>query len=112
MKEGDIVLTAIPQSDNKMKNRPVLLLRRMPGYGDYLACGVSTQIHQLIKDFDELISENDADFTHSGLLKESIIRLGFLAVLPVRNIIGTIGNISAKRQNLLLNRLSKYLIKK
>ena len=37
MKEGDIVLTALPQVDGKVKTRPALLLRLLPlPYSDYL----------------------------------------------------------------------------
>jgi len=42
MKEGRIVLTPILQADGKMKNRPALILRVMPAYGDFLVCGIST----------------------------------------------------------------------
>jgi mRNA interferase MazF len=36
MKEGDIVLTPLPQSDGKEKPRPALILRKMPPFGDFL----------------------------------------------------------------------------
>jgi len=42
MKEGAIVLTPLPQSDGKIKNRPAVVLREMPLFGDFLVCGVST----------------------------------------------------------------------
>jgi mRNA interferase MazF len=45
MNEGDIALTALPQSDGSVKPRPAVLLRRMPPFGDWLVCGVSTQLH-------------------------------------------------------------------
>jgi len=67
MKEGDVVLTPIPQADSKVKNRPAIILREMPPYRDLLVCGVSTQLHQQVKDFDEIISPADADFVSSGL---------------------------------------------
>jgi mRNA interferase MazF len=110
MKEGDIVLTPVPQADGNIKNRPVLLLRRMPGFGDFLACGISSQLHQLIEGFDEIISSEDTDFKKSGLLAKSLLRLGFLALLPNKRIMGTIGSISSDRHQRLLNRLSQYLI--
>lgn len=109
MKESDIALTPIPQADGVIKNRPVVLLRQMPGFGDFLVCGISTQLHQVVKGFDDKISLRDTDFFDSGLKAPSIIRLGFLAVLPLRNILGTIGFISAERHYLLLSRLCKHL---
>lgn len=113
MKEGDIVLTALPQADGKTKLRPVLLLRQLPPlYNDYLVCGISTQLHQMIKDFDELISAGEDDFKLSGLVQESIFCLSFLAVMPINLIPGTVGKISGKRHQKILQRLSDYLLKK
>ena len=110
MKEGDVVLTPVPQADGAVKNRPAVVLREMPPYRDLLVCGISTQLRQQVKDFDEVISPSDADFASSGLLTESLIRLGFLAVLPRKSIVGSIGEISKERHERLLQTLSKYLI--
>ncbi|MEK7274651.1 MAG: type II toxin-antitoxin system PemK/MazF family toxin [Candidatus Desantisbacteria bacterium] len=110
MKQGDVILTPVPQADGKLKNRPAIILREMPFYGDLLVCGVSTQLHQYVKGFDETIAPADEDFKLSGLLSKSLIRLGFLAVLPRSRIIGSIGAISSKRHNRLLKTLSDYLV--
>jgi len=110
MKEGDVILTPIPQADGRVKNRPAIVLREMPPFRDLLVCGVSTQLHQRVDGFDELILSTDDDFAGSGLVAESLIRLGFLAVLPRKNVIGTIGNISPERRKRLLKTLSDYLI--
>src|SRR5215211_2868491 len=111
MKEGDVILTPVPQADVAIKNRPAIILREMPPYKDFLVCGVSTQLHQQVKDFDEIISPSDADFPSSGLKSESLIRLGFLAVLPRNKIVGSIGSISSERHERLLKTLSNYLVK-
>ena len=55
----------------------------MPPYGDLLVCGVSTQLRQRVAGFDDQIGPGDPDFRASGLKAPSLIRLGFLAVLPV-----------------------------
>lgn len=112
MKEGDIVLTPIPQADGVVKNRPVIVLREMPRYRDLLVCGVSTQLHQQVENFDEVISTSDVDFESSGLLAESLIRLGFLAVLPRKNVAGSIGAVSKERHERLLKTLADYLTAK
>ena len=106
-----MVLTPISQANGVIKNRPVIVLREMPPHRDLLVCGVSTQLHQRVKDFDEIISPTDADFALSGLKSESLIRLGFLAVLTRGSIIGTIGSISSGRHKRLLKTLSDYLVK-
>ena len=110
MKEGDINLTPLPQADGKTKNRPAIFLREMEPFHDALVCGVSTQTHQVVPDFDELITNQDSDFVTSGLVRDSLIRLGFLAVLPRQNILGSIGSISSDRHKRLLHRLSEYLV--
>ncbi len=111
MTEGDVVLTPVPQADGTTKNRPAVFLREMPPFKDLLVCGISTQLRQEFKDFDELISPSDSDFASSGLVRESLIRLGYLAVLPRSQIVGTIGSISAERHKYLLEKLSAYLVK-
>lgn len=110
MKEGDVALVGMPQADGVVKNRPTIILREMPPYGDMLVCGVSTQIHQEVESFDETISPSDADFAESGLVRESLIRLGFLTVIPQSRIIGVIGAISPARHQRLLRTLSEHLI--
>lgn len=110
MKEGDMVLTPLPQADGTVKNRPALVLREMPSYRDFLVCGVSTQLHQEVKGFDEVINASDADFPSSGLKAASLIRLGFLAVLPRKSLVGSIGAVAPERHRRLLQRLSDYLV--
>jgi PemK-like protein. len=109
MREDDIVLASLPQVSGGVKNRPAIVLREMPRYRDLLVCGISTQLYQRVPEFDELISPGDSDFATSGLLSESLIRLGFLAILPRKSIVGSIGTISVDRRQRLLQRLSKYL---
>ncbi len=83
MKEGDVVLATIPQADGRSKNRPAIILREMPPYRDLLVCGISTQLRQRVQGLDEIISPADDDFGQSGLISESLIRVGFITVLPV-----------------------------
>jgi mRNA interferase MazF len=110
MKEGNVALAPIPQADGNIKTRPIILLRSMPPYQDWLVCGVSTQLHQLVPEFDELINTEDIDFASSGLKATSLIRLGFLSLLPRRSIIGSIGSISPDRYQRLLQNLCNHLL--
>ena len=54
MKESNVILASIPQADGGKKNRPAIILRELPTYGDFLVCGVSTQLQHCLKDFDEI----------------------------------------------------------
>jgi len=110
MNEGDVILTPLPQADGQLKNRPAVALRELPPFGDVLVCGISTQLRQAVPGFDELIIKSDPDFVAAGLLADSVIRLGFLAVLPRRNILGSIGTLSPERHERLLRRLSAHLV--
>ncbi len=49
MKEGDVVIVAMPQANGSVKNRPTIIIREMPPFQDMLVCGVSTQLHQEVK---------------------------------------------------------------
>jgi mRNA interferase MazF len=111
MKEADVVLTPIPQADGAIKNRPAIILREMPPYKDFLVCGISTQLDKEVRGFDDTVSSLDPDFSLSGLKSASLIRLGFLAVLPSSRIIGSIGSISSPRHKKLLRTLSDYLVR-
>lgn len=109
MTEGDVALTAMPQADGRTKPRPAILLRRMPPFGDWLICGVSNQLHQQVVGFDDTIEPFHRDFGGSGLKAPSLIRLGFLAVLPAEHLLGVLGSITAERHTRLLQRLSAFL---
>ena len=110
MKEGAIILVALPQADGQTKPRPAILLRAFPPFGDFLVCGVSTQLHLEVAGFDEIIGRESADFSNSGLRQESLIRLGFLAIFAADQIIGSIGAISSTRHRRLLQRLAAHLL--
>ena len=111
MNEGDIVLTPLPQANGQIKNRPALFLRALPPFKDLLVCGISTQLQQQVAGFDEIIRRQDADFAASGLVADSLFRLGFLAVIPRNKVVGSIGKIAPVRHTRLLKNLSDYLIK-
>jgi mRNA interferase MazF len=109
MTEGDVALTPLPQADGSARPRPAILLRQMPPFGDWLICGVSTQLHQEVTGFDDIIEPAHPDFRRSRLKAASVIRLGFLTVLPADRFLGVLGSISPERHAKLLQRLSAFL---
>lgn len=108
MKGGDLIVTPLPQADGVRKNRPALVLGAMRPYGDLLVCGISTQRHAAVADFDETLAIGDADFPTSGLAAPSLIRLGFLSTIPLPEIKGRIGSVSPERHRRLLGRLAHH----
>jgi len=109
MKEGQVVLTPLPQADGHIKYRPAVVLRIMPRFGDFLVCSVSAQLRQEVPGFDDPIGPADPDFAASGLKVPSLIRLGFLTVLPASSLLGAIGSISEGCHHRLLERLSNHI---
>ena len=67
-------------------NRPAVVLKKMPPFGDILVCGVSRQLRHRVDGLDEIIGPADPDFLSSGLVEMSLIRPGFLALLPAREV--------------------------
>lgn len=82
----------------------------MPPHGDLLVCGVSTRLRREVVGFDEVVRQQDADYPTSGLKAPSLIRLGFLGVLPTTSFSGAIGSIGSERHRRLLERLAKHLL--
>lgn len=105
-----MVLASLPQANGIPKPRPVLLLRELPPFGDFLVCGISTQLGKAVPAFDEVIVRGDADFRSSGLVADSVVRLGFLAVLPRQSVMGSIGVVEPSRHARLLRNLSRHLL--
>ena len=107
MDEKSIILTKIAQADGTFKLRPALVLRKLLTYDDVLVCGISTQLHQEIENFDAILIPS----IQNGLKEKSLIRLNFLAVLPHSESIRKIGEIDDALHQLLLRRLADYIKK-
>jgi mRNA interferase MazF len=108
---GDVVLAHMPQAGGGApKLRPALLLADLPGpYQRLLLCGISTQVHQIRANRDELIGPADPDFAVSGLHRPSVIRLSFLYGALDGAVGGVIGTIDPARLARLRQRLSDHL---
>ena len=105
-KEGDVILLPVGR-DGKL--RPAICLRQMPpNYNEFLVCGLSTQLELCIEGFDEKVTPSDDNLRR--LQGDSVIRLGFLDRVRIREMTGSIGFISADRHRRLLERLSNYLV--
>lgn len=109
MKEGDIGLAYFKNSDGANKLRPILLLKQMPKFYDFLVCAISSNLNQYVENFDDIISFNDIDFKDSGIKVPSLIRLSNLAVFSKKEILGIIGAISIERKRKLIHSLCNYL---
>ena len=108
---GQIVLFRFPQTDlSPGKLRPALIIGRLPGsFEDWLICMISSQIHQYIPEFDEIIAWDDPDYPKSGLKNDSLIRVGRLAVVDASVLLGAIGEVDAIRLNRVKANLAAWL---
>jgi mRNA interferase MazF len=108
MNPGDLVLIPLPQlGGGASKLRPALVLVLLPGpYQNVLLCGISTQLHLILPNWDEMIQATDGDFAASGLHQPSVIRLSYLYAADVTEIAGVIGSIDPVRLARLRTRLA------
>ncbi|MDP3070570.1 MAG: hypothetical protein Q8N18_09790 [Opitutaceae bacterium] len=109
MKSGEVVIARLWQADDGMKLGPAILLCRLAPFGDWLVCGVSSQVRHHVPDFDELIGPDADDFVKSGLRQPSLIRLGFLGTVTKAQVGGDLGEISPARLQRLRQNLSRLL---
>ncbi len=106
MNEGDVIVASLPQADGKVKQRPVVVLAKLPPFGDLLTVGVSTQTQMAVPGFDEVVDSHHVDFVSSGLKRDSVIRLSFVSAISPKRFCGRIGRISPDLLKSLRNRLA------
>jgi len=109
LSEGDLIVAELPQADGRTKPRPILLLKVLPGFGDFLVCGVSSQIHQAQDEFDHIIEATDDFFGATGLQVSSVIRLNFLSTLPTRRMTRHLGRVPTHILVALQSKLASHL---
>ncbi len=107
---GTIILLNFPQADlQTFSIRPVLLLKETPSrFDDWLVCMVSSQIHQHIEGFGEIINKDDSDFPTSRLKNTSVIRLDRILTVSQQRFKAELGNIDQDRLQRLYNMLARW----
>jgi mRNA interferase MazF len=71
---------------------------------------ISSQTRQYTAGFDEVIQADDPDFVTSGLKVSSVIRVGRLAVVDGRILLGAIGEIDSARLQRIKTHLADWLM--
>ena len=92
---GDIILARFPLTDGTgAKLRPVLALAQVPGaHGDYLVLFISSQLSQAVAGVDIVLGRSDPTFIRSGLKVPSVLRIGKIASISRRLIVGPLGQL-------------------
>ena len=111
MKAGELTVYKVQQPDGSFKNRPVVLLKEMRPFGDWIVCAVSTQLQQEVKGFDLIIRDTDRSFVSTGLKNSSLIRLGIINTASKKSLPGIIGSLEAGATTLLQQRLADHLVR-
>ncbi len=108
---GVIAIAPFSHTDlTEGKNRPILLLARLPNYdGDWLGCMITSQLHHFTEGIDVVISESDPDFRSSSLKTSSLIRVTRLMVIAEDQITGSIGTVSNERFDRVISNLTGWL---
>lgn len=70
---------------------------------------ISSQLHQEVSGFDEVIRETDVDFARSGLKVASVLRISRLAVVEGSELMGAVGEISPERLHHVRTRLALWI---
>ncbi len=109
--EGDIVVFRFPQTDLRTgKLRPALIVRRTPHrYDDWLVCLLTTQVHQLLDGFDDIILPSDDDFAKASLPEATVIRVTRLVVVHSSVFEGIIGSISSERLTRVRESIARWV---
>ena|ERR1017187_4277347 len=114
---GDIAIAPFTHRNDRSytdltegKNRPVLLLGRLPNYeADWLGCMITSQLHHFTEGIDVTIPESDSDFKDSSLKTSSLIRVTRLMVIAEDQMTGRIGAVSIERFERVISNLVSWL---
>jgi mRNA interferase MazF len=75
------------------KKRPALVLYIEKN--QMVVAYISSKVPNLLNPADVLVLDNNPSFGETGLKRSSVIRLGVLATVPIRNATGLYGSVSS-----------------
>ena len=113
MKRWDVVLLAYPFDDwTGAKVRPAVAVssddyNRRSENGVFILITSNTERRS---DFDILLSESHPDFTRSGLVKASMIRVDMIWTLKQMLVRKTLGTVGEQIQREILERIRRLLL--
>lgn len=111
MKPADVVMLFIPQADGLKKKRPVVLVKEVPPFSDWLVIPISTQLRHAVAGLDMIVNEGDANYRRMQLRKPSLVRLAQIHVVPLRKIGVVIGSMDTSSFQQLRQSLAMWLQK-
>lgn len=111
MKAGDICKVGLIQPDGTVKDRPVVLIKEVPPFNDWIVAVVTSRIRNMEPSIDYLLKDTEPGFSNTGLRKTSLIRLGLINTINSGLIKGVIGELSYGVLNILKTNLSQFIVK-
>jgi len=105
---GDVIRWAFVQADGRIKLRPAVLVKAVPPFNDWVICAVSSQLRRYQAQLDVLLDEKSPDFRKAGLSFPSIIRAAQLTTIPVQQVEGRVGRLSASTLATLRANLGRW----
>lgn len=94
MKQGTIVLTPFPFTDlSTTKRRPAIIISKENEHSqDVVVAYISSKISNQISETDYLLKSSHKEFQHTGLSKDSFIKLNKLVTIDKKLITGEMGD--------------------
>jgi mRNA interferase MazF len=88
-----------------------LIIAVAPGHHpDLLLALITSQMHQAVPNFDEVIDTIDSNFSKTGLKVASLVRLGRLVSVEASVINARLGRISSNRLQGIQGRLAAWIL--
>jgi mRNA interferase MazF len=102
-----IVLVPFPFDDlSASKVRPAICLTgRISTYNHVVIAFITSQVQTAVEQSDLLLSQQDSDFTQTGLNLSSAIRLHRLVTIPIRLIRRELGELPLQYHSQVENKL-------
>lgn len=112
MTEGDVIKAYTMQADGRYKIRPVILIKKLPYFDDWLVCGISSKKHTVHPELDIIIDKTHPEFKEIGLQNELVIRTGWLYVFPQFKMEGAMGKISLATLKVIQENIANFILRK
>jgi hypothetical protein len=93
MKAGDICKVAFKQPEGSVKDRPVLLVKEVGSFGDWIVVPITSKLRNQDKELDILMDDTHSGFKATGLRTTSLIKLSILNTFNRTMIKGKIGEL-------------------
>ncbi len=111
MKAGDICRVGFPQPDGNIKGRPVVLIKEVPPFKDWMVALVTGKTRNMDSTLDYLLRDSDSGFSGTGLTKTSLIRMGVISTINTGLIQGKLGELPYGVLPKLKSNLSQFILK-